>query len=235
MTPLPIAEPASGPATGQEPPGRPTHPRHRWLRIALFVALVLSVQAAGSWLAGLIQLEVWPRHSPMLDLLALLIVAAYIVTMALPFVPGIEIGLAIMLVFGNESIPAVYVCTQAALLLSFAVGRFVPLAALTALAGWLQLTRLHAVLGQLEPLLPDERLALMLRRAPRRWVRRLVEHRYLALAVLINLPGNAIVGGAGGIGLVAGMSRVFSLPRYVGIMALATTPLPIMLWIGRPG
>ncbi len=225
--------PASTPAP--EPPAHPVSNSRRWLRLALFVAAVLAIQALGGWAADRIEFEIWPRHSPMLDLAALLIAAAYIITMALPFVPGIEIGLAVMLVFGSESIPAVYVCTQAALLLSFVAGRYLPLGLLTGFAGWLQLTRVHRLLSQLEPLAPAGRLQLLVERAPRRWVRRLVNHRYLALAVLINLPGNAIIGGAGGIGLIAGMSRVFSLPRYIAIMAAATTPVPLALWLGRPG
>ncbi len=139
-----------------------------------------------------------------------------------------------MLVFGPDVFLVVYACTQVALLLSFAVGRLVPLRHLTALAGWLQLYRMQSTLARLEPLGSEQRLEYMLRCAPRRWVRGLIEHRCLALAILINLPGNAIVGGAGGIGLIAGMSRVFGLPRYMLVMALATTPVPIALsiWYG---
>jgi len=230
---MPARPPDSAPRPVSVPahPARPASRYRRWTRIALFVGVVIGIQLAGSWLGSLLQIEIWPRHSPMLDLVAVLIIVAYVFTMALPFVPGIEIGLAVMLVFGAESIPAIYLCTQAALLLSFAVGRFVPLGVLTAFTGWLHLFRAQALLRRLEPLPSDRRLALLLERAPHRSVEQLVRYRYLALALLINLPGNAIIGGAGGIGLIAGMSRVFSLPRYVLVMAIATTPVPIVLWL----
>lgn len=221
-----------GPSTaGVASAGRPFSLLQRCLRIATLVALVLGIHTLGDWVSVQLQLELSPRQNAMFDAGVLLLVLAYTVTMALPFVPGIEIGLAVMLVFGPDVFLVVYACTQVALLLSFLAGRLVPLSCLAALADWLQLHRMQSTLASLEPLEPEKRLEYMLRCAPRRWVRKLIEHRYLALAVLINMPGNAMVGGAGGIGLMAGMSRVFGLPQYVFVMALATTPVPIVLWI----
>lgn len=199
--------------------------------MALLIALVLGVQALGDWVSVHLQVELSPRQHAMVDTVLLLLVLVYIITMAMPFVPGIEIGLAVMLLFGPDVYLLVYACTQLALLLSFVVGRLLSLRQLVALASWLRLDRTRLTLASLEPMGPDRRLQFMLRAAPRRWLRGLIKHRYLALAVLINVPGNAIVGGAGGIGLFAGMSHVFSLPRYVTVMALATTPVPIVLWI----
>lgn len=217
------------------PPRRRPEGLRRWRRLALFVAAVLALQAGGGWLVDHLWFEVWPWHSRMLDVAAAGVALVYVTTMAMPFVPGIEIGLAVMLTFGRSAIVAVYVCTQIALLLSFVVGRLAPPAALIRLTGWLRLIAFRDLLLRLEPMTPSERLGYMLRRAPRRWVQALVAHRYLALAVLINLPGNAIVGGAGGIGLLAGMSRIVTLPRYVLTMAIATTPVPLALWLGGMG
>lgn len=197
----------------------------------MFVALILVAQALGDWVGAHLQVELSPRQHAMVDTVLLLLVLVYIITMAMPFVPGIEIGLAVMLLFGPDVYLLVYACTQLALLLSFVVGRRLSLGQFAALAAWLRLDRTRSTLASLESMGPDGRLQFMLRAAPRRWLRGLIEHRYLALAVLINVPGNALVGGAGGIGLVAGMSHVFSLPRYAMVMALATTPVPIVLWI----
>lgn len=36
--------------------------------------------------------------------------------------------------------------------------------------------------------------------------------RYVALAVLLNIPGNVVIGGGGGIAFAAGMTRLFSFP-----------------------
>lgn len=203
----------------------------RALRIGILVALILAIQGLGESVSIQTLLELSAREKAMFGAVALTLILAYTVTMAVPFVPGIEIGLAIMLMFGPQVFLVVYACTQVALLLSFVAGRLVPLSRLMTLAGWLQFHGMQSWLGRLEPLTPDRRLDHMIRCAPRRWVQRLIEHRYLALAILINLPGNAIVGGAGGIGLIAGMSRVFGLWRYVLVMAVATTPVPIALWI----
>jgi len=56
----------------------------------------------------------------------------------------------------------------------------------------------------------------------------LLRHRYLVLAVLFNLPGNAIIGDGGGIALIAGMSRLFPFPKYVLLVCVAITPVPLL-------
>ncbi|MDZ7829786.1 MAG: hypothetical protein U5K33_09975 [Halofilum sp. (in: g-proteobacteria)] len=203
------------------------------LRIAVLAALVMGAQVLGDRVGTHLQLGFTPGQNAMVDTVVLLVTLVYIVTMAMPFVPGIEIGLTLMLVLGPDVFPLVYACTQIALLLSFIAGRLLSLDQLAVLASWLHLERTRSTLVRLESMEPDQRLQFMLRAAPRCWLRGLVRHRYLALAVLINVPGNAIIGGAGGMGLCAGMSRVFSLPRYIMVMALATTPVPILLWIGH--
>lgn len=205
----------------------------RGLRITVLVALVIGAQALGDWVGAFLQVEFSSGQNAIANTVVLLLILAYIVMMAMPFVPGIEIGLALMLVLGPDVFPLVYACTQLALILSFAAGRLWSLDQFAALASWLRFERTRSTLAGLESMGPEQRLQFMLRAAPRWWLRRLVRHRYLALAVLINMPGNAIIGGAGGIGLCAGMSRVFSLPRYVMVMVLATTPVPILLWIGH--
>lgn len=59
----------------------------------------------------------------------------------------------------------------------------------------------------------------------------LLRHRHLAIAAALNLPGNAIIGGGGGIGLAAGFSRLVSLPVYVLTVGLAVAPLPLAVWV----
>jgi hypothetical protein len=122
--------------------------------------------------------------------------AVYVLAMALPFVPGIEIGLALMLLLGEPGIALVYLCTQLALALGYAAGRFLP-----------------------RPALPGA------------WAERLRRRPALALAALINLPGNAAIGGAGGIAVLAGAARLLPFWRYVLVMAVATTPLPLALLV----
>jgi len=50
-------------------------------------------------------------------------------------------------------------------------------------------------------------------------------YRYLALAVLLNVPGNAVIGGGGGIAMLVGMTRLFSFPAYIATVVLAVSPV----------
>jgi hypothetical protein len=52
------------------------------------------------------------------------------------------------------------------------------------------------------------------------------------IAIMLNLPGNALIGGGGGIGLIAGMSRLYPFPKFILLVSLAVTPLPLLFLIG---
>jgi hypothetical protein len=80
----------------------------------------------------------------------------------------------------------------------------------------------------LAPLGPEERLRYLTKSAPSRIVPFLLRHRYLIIGALFNVPGNALIGGGGGIGLIAGMSRLFPFPMYLLLICLAITPGPII-------
>jgi hypothetical protein len=77
----------------------------------------------------------------------------------------------------------------------------------------------------------EDRLTFLASKAPNRYVPFLLRHRYLALAVLVNLPGNIVIGGGGGIALVAGASRLYSLPRFVATIAIAVSPVPLAVLV----
>ena len=69
-----------------------------------------------------------------------------------------------------------------------------------------------------------------------RWARRWVlRRRYLVLALLVNLPGNSLIGGGGGILLAAGLSRLFQPVAVALTMLLATAPLPLAVMLIGPG
>jgi hypothetical protein len=146
----------------------------------------------------------------------------------LPVTPGIEVGLMLMAMLGVEGIVLVYLCTVLALSLSFLAGRLLPPRLVARILGWLTLHRARKLVMDLEPLGPEERLLFLMQSAPSRIVPFLLRHRYLVLAVLINLPGNAIIGDVGGIGLIAGMSRLFPFPKYVLLVSVAITPVPLL-------
>jgi hypothetical protein len=61
----------------------------------------------------------------------------------------------------------------------------------------------------------------------------LLSHRHLTLAVCLNLPGNSVLGGGGGIAALCGLSRQFHWWRYVLTLIVATAPLPLLVLIGQ--
>lgn len=97
----------------------------------------------------------------------------------------------------------------------------------------MRLERARRLVPELEPLDAEERFRFLARSTPSRIVPFLLRHRYLVLAVLFNVPGNAIIGGGGGIGLIAGMSRLFPFPKYVLLVCLAITPVPMLSFSAR--
>jgi hypothetical protein len=152
----------------------------------------------------------------------------YIVLLAIPFLPGIEVGLMLMAMLGAKGIVLVYLCTLLSLSLSFLFGRVLPPRYLARALGWFHLNRARDLITSLEPLDTEERLRFLLRSAPSRIVPFLLRHRYLIIGALFNVPGNALIGGGGGIGLIAGMSRLFPFPKYLLLICLAITPGPIL-------
>jgi hypothetical protein len=61
----------------------------------------------------------------------------------------------------------------------------------------------------------------------------LLKRRYLVLAALLNLPGNVVIGGAGGIAMLAGMSRLYSFPKYLLLVSVAVLPGPILITLSK--
>ena len=53
--------------------------------------------------------------------------------------------------------------------------------------------------------------------APRRLVPWLTRHRAITLIVLINLPGNTLLGGGGGIALVTGLSKLMPVKQFLAL------------------
>jgi len=50
---------------------------------------------------------------------------------------------------------------------------------------------------------------------------------HIAMALAVNMPGNSIIGGGGGIMIIAGLSGIFTpLPTFVTIV-IAVSPVPL--------
>jgi len=198
------------------------------LGIVLFLGVLLFLNYGVSKLTDLLAFQMYPSKLNIAIFIVFSSATLYVVLMALPFMPGMEVGLMLMAMLGGGGIVLVYLCTVLALSLSFLFGRLLPPRYLCRALGWLKLDRAQNLVKDIEPLNPEERLQFLARSAPSRVVPFLLRHRYLIIGVLFNIPGNALIGGGGGIGLIAGMSRLFPFPKYLLLVCLAITPVPLL-------
>ncbi len=214
----------------QHPTPRPAGGR-RWVRFVVLALVYGALFAAGrwgsEWLIGLAGVDLSPGAPTHARHLAAAVIAIYAVLMALPFVPGIEISLALFAAFGQQVAPAIYAATVTALSVSYLIGRLLPLRLIAALFRSLGQRRAEALVHELEPLSAAQRLEALTARAPKRIVPGLLRHRYIAVLVALNIPGNSVIGGGGGIALLAGMSGLFTFPRFLAIVLLAVLPVPL--------
>jgi hypothetical protein len=215
----------------------PATPKFKLLfKIALLAGFLLALNYGGNRVVEQINFQLWPQHEHLLITALWFSIAVYVLWMALPFVPGIELGLALMVMLGAKGVVLVYLCTLLSLSLSFAIGRLIPLKSFARFLGWLHLHKVRDLVLKLQPLNPEEKLDFLLETAPSRIVPYLLKHRYFMIAIILNLPGNALIGGGGGIGLVAGMSRLYPFPKYLLLVGFAITPLPLLFLAGKlPG
>jgi hypothetical protein len=205
----------------------------RFFKISLIVGFLVVLNYGGSLVVEQINFQLWPEHELLMVTVLWVAIVVYVLWMALPFVPGIELGLALMIMLGTRGIVLVYFCTLMSLSLSFTIGRLIPLNSFARFLGWLHLYKARDLVLQLEPLNSEEKLDFLLRSAPSKIIPFLVKHRYLMIAVALNLPGNVLIGGGGGIGLISGMSRLYPFPKYILLVSLAITPLPLLLLAGK--
>ena len=202
----------------RDEPSEPT--RWGW-RGRLAIGGLLALVLAAAWTAGRLG-AAGIAGGP-----ALLVAAVYAIALSVPFVPGAEIGLAILAMGGAAAAPLVWGATVAGLTMAYLVGRRVPPRAVAAGLGRLGLRRASRLVLTLEPMDADARLAHLVSAAPTRVVPLLLRHRHLALAVALNLPGNALLGGGGGLALAAGLSRLYAPGPFVATVALAAAPVPL--------
>ena len=211
-------------------------PRPRPATIIRLVVLITLLVLANRYLQGFFAMleEDFASADPrMLRRLAITALLLYALSLALPFVPGVEIGLMLMAAAGPEMGYLVYLCTVIGLCIAFVAGRLVPPLVLARLAGEFGLRRAEAFLTRFAALPRDEVFPTLVAAAPNRFAAVLLRQRYLALALLLNMPGNFVLGGGGGIAMMAGLSRVFSPPLFLLMTMLAVAPVPLAVaWFG---
>lgn len=206
-----------------------------WTRVLTTMLIYSCLLAIGLWggslLKDILKIDSIANSPHYLRKVLWFGVMLYVVLLAIPFVPGIEISLAVLAAFGKEAALSIYLASIAALALAYLVGRLVPLRSIASVFRYFGLTSAEGFIEQLEPLSRHERLAVLVEAAPQRIVPTLVKNRYLAIVVMLNLPGNALIGGGGGIALLAGMSGLFAFAPFVGIVAIAVAPIPLAAYL----
>lgn len=203
-------------------------PGRALILVAVYGALIAGGIVLGHWLTGAVAFDVRPSNEAQLHALVMSATGAYIAASALPFVPGAEIGFALMVMLGTRIAPLVYLSMVLALGTSFFVGRLIPARVTAAAFEIFGLRRARELVLRIGPLDANERLKLLCERAPKRIVPFLLAHRYLMLALAFNLPGNTLLGGGGGIALAAGLSGIFKPSLFLLTVALAVAPVPLL-------
>ncbi len=201
------------------------------LAVLIWVALIVF----GHYLSHLESLEIRDTMSALREGMGMgaLVASAIMlaVLLGVPFVPSVEMGLLVMAVFGPTGAVAAWLATIAGLSMAFAAGSYMPT---QLIRGWLERHGLYpAQSGDpqsiLDGMLEHGNLS---RRAGGRIAGFLLRHRYLLFAVLINMPGNSIIGGGGGIALVCGFSRLYRWQWFLLTTALASLPIPVLVFFG---
>jgi len=206
----------------------------RWqvlLKLTYLIILIIAANYAADWVVDTLKLEIRPKNDDIIHRTIIISAIIYVFLLAIPFVPGSEIGLALMMILGPKIVFLVYVCTLAGLLTSFIVGRLISLKALVKFFDDLQLHKHSQLLRRFEPMGMEDRLAFLVSETPNRLVPYFLRHRYLALAMLVNIPGNILIGGGGGIALMAGTSGLYSLTGFLCAIAIGISPVPIAFLI----
>ncbi|SHG86574.1 hypothetical protein [Marivita hallyeonensis] len=201
------------------------------LRLAVVIAVILVAVYFSAWVKQRLGIEIMPHNEAWMHRMILLGLLSYVILTSLPFVPGAEIGMTLLTVFGAQMAPLIYLATILSLMLAYGAGR---LASLEATARMLQRLRLERFAAFLETLCAtprEERPQMLIDSVNQPALRGLARYRYVALALLINAPGNALIGGGGGLSFVAGLSGVFGVWKFLLTVAIAVLPVPLAVYL----
>ncbi|MEO9864277.1 MAG: hypothetical protein ABJO29_14825 [Yoonia sp.] len=217
------------------PPKTPSLTKPAWFRaliwFAMFTGIVIGLHTFLSWSQNFIgEMNSISGTMTMAGVIAISLLI-YAVLIATPFMPGIEVGIALLLLQGAAVAPFVYIATVTGLMVAYLIGRTIPLPWLRKVFCDLGLQTICTYLDRIADSNPAERLASQRKLLPR-WLSRLtVDYRYATLGLLLNVPGTFAIGGGGGIMMVAGLSRLFRGWVVLITVMIATLPIPLIVWI----
>lgn len=197
------------------------------LRILALLVIVVVATWGANELKDALNLTMMPASEQQMHRMLILGLVLYVGLLALPFVPGAEVGVAMLTAFGAAIAPLVYAATVIAMMLSYLLGRFLPPQTLSGILKLLRLNRAAAMVDEACRLPREARLAHLMSGAPPRTLGLALRHRYVALALIVNVPGNVVIGGGGGIMMMAGMSGIFTPVPTLFAVLVAVSPIPI--------
>ena len=220
-----------------QPNQRPSPPdkvRPAWHRIIVWVSAfaigIIALHYVLSWAMNLVSdMNSISGGMTMAGILAVSLLV-YAILIAIPFMPGIEVGIALLLLQGSTIAPFVYIATVVGLMTAYLIGRTVPMTWLHKFFCDFGLERVCAYLDKIENMPAHERLETQRAHLPK-WLGKLTtDYRYVSIGVLLNVPGTFAIGGGGGILMAAGFSRLFNSWFVFLTLLLATLPVPLIVW-----
>lgn len=200
------------------------------LRLAALAAIAGAAVALLDWVEMASDAMPGPGGRWLYYLVLALGLAVYALLLAMPYVPGVEIGIMFLAMQGPVAALPVYLATLAGLALAYGAGTALPPRWLAGTLRDLGLSRAAALVEGAAPLPCEARLALLRERLPPRLGGILGGWRYIVLALVLNAPGNWLIGGGGGIMMLAGLSGLFRPAATLATVALAVAPVPLAVW-----
>jgi hypothetical protein len=194
---------------------------------------MLLLWVAGSWSSQYLHSQLWPLDTEQTQLFIGLLVLVYAVCMILPFMPAIELGLVLLAMLDIPGVLMLYLLTVVALMISYGVGKLIPIHVLKRMFVFLHFPRASELLCSAEVCDEKEQINRFIEHAPKRMIPFLLRHRYCVFAVVINTPGNMVIGGAGGIAMMSGLSRLFGFRQFALTILIAVSPLPILTILSK--
>lgn len=147
----------------------------------------------------------------------------YALALAVPYLPAVELGWMVMAAFGKAAILSIWLATPVGLLIAFTLGYW--------MREWPWVARLsRRFKGGLQE--AETRGTGLGAKALRFADQNLVKHPYWVLVVLVNTPGNWLIGGGGGIGILAGASGLYHPLRYFLVLVPATGVVAMLMLLG---
>ncbi|GGE48095.1 hypothetical protein [Actibacterium pelagium] len=205
----------------------------RWLlRAAALVALIYAGHTVIEIVVPWFDMTLLPETEELMHRAIVVAIGLFMILMAIPFVPGAEIGLTLLTVVGGTLAPLIYLATATSLTFAFLVGRLLPPGVLHKGLNALGLHRAASLVAEAAALSEAELHEKLIAGVTSPWARNLLRHRYVALALIINLPGNMVLGGGGGISMIAGLSRMFHPLPFVLTVLIAVLPVPLIFYVG---